>query len=100
MKTKASLNTRIMWFVFGTNPDLNGIKLIYHNNPEEEFSSFIKFEFKLNSDHITGFWSPTYKAFEIVKKNFEKIFEIKWENVHWNNTRTIFWFKPLDYDIK
>jgi len=96
----ASLEHRIMWFLMNINPNLNGIKIVHvpfeieHPRP---FNS-VKFEMQLTTDHITAFWSPTNKVFELIEPSLIHFFGIELCNVMFNNTKTVFWFNVKDIE--
>lgn len=91
---KATLEHRIMWFLLAVNPQLNGIRIVHVKDPN--VGRFVKFEVILTTDHITAFWSPTEKALSLIKEPFELNFEVDFEKVDFNNTKTTFWFNPSD----
>ena len=58
-------------------------------------SHTIKFEASLSTAYAQGgYWSPSDAFYDVVKVAAEKHLGIKFEDFHFNNTHTIFYFIP------
>lgn len=85
------IDTKVTQFLLDVNKRLDGIVVF----EDKEFSrkSFLKFQLELTSPHINSacFWSPSSLGQKIVEDTIHKHFDI-YQEVGWNNTRTILWF--------
>ena len=86
---------KIFKFLMDVNNRLNGIMVIESQDIPRQ--SFLKFELELQSPHINKacFWSPSSLGQKIIEDTVHKYFNV-YQEIGWNNTRTVFWFTAKD----